>query len=205
MPCAPLARFESRWFSWQIDEIRSDRALTFYGIALAAAHLLTSIQWQFRSGVSLMIGGDAARLCWPFFENCHAFRVCSVWTVHYALWAFFLLSGLAGLCFLVRKVSAGYWLLMLATTIRLVIMVQDYRLRANQHYMLNWIVLAYLFFPGKRVLLRHLLVSLYFWAGILKLDWEWLSGSRSTTRIDCGSRRRWCRRAACTSWCSKPR
>jgi len=42
--------------------------------------------------------------------------------------------------------------------------------------MLNWIVLAYLFFPGKRVLLRHLLVSLYFWAGILKLDWEWLSG-----------------------------
>ena len=115
--------FRSRWFSWQIDEIRSDRALTFYGIALAAAHLLTSIQWQFRSGVSLMIGGDAARLCWPFFENCHAFGV-SVWTVHYALWAFFLLSGLAGLCFLVRKVSAGYWLLMLVTTIRLVIMVR---------------------------------------------------------------------------------
>ena len=49
------------------------------------------------------------------------------------------------MCFLVRKVSAGYWLLMLVTTIRLIIMVQDYRLRANQHYMLNWIVLAYLF------------------------------------------------------------
>jgi len=67
--------FAWRGFSGQIDEIRSDRALTFYGIALAAAHLLTSIQWQFRSGVSLMIGGDAARLCWPFFEACHVVHV----------------------------------------------------------------------------------------------------------------------------------
>jgi len=164
-----------RWFSPQIDEIRSDRALAFYSIALAVAHLLTSIQWQFRSGVSLMIGGDAARLCWPFFEDCHVVRV-SVWTVHYTLWGFFLLSILAGLCFLFRKISAGYWLLGLVTAIRLLIMIQDYRLRANQHYMLNWIVLAFLFLPGKRTLLHHLLVSLYVWAGILKLDWEWLSG-----------------------------
>jgi hypothetical protein len=164
-----------RWCSGQIDEIRNDRALTFYGIALAAAHLLTSIQWQFRSGVSLMIGGDAARLCWPFFENCHALRV-SVWAVHYTLWAFFLLSVLAGACFLWRRITAGYWLLVLVTVIRLAIMIQDYRLRANQHYMLNWIVLAFLFLPGKRLLLRHLLVSLYFWAGVLKLDWEWLTG-----------------------------
>ena len=164
-----------RGFSDQIDEIRSDRALTFYGIALAAAHLLTSIQWQFRSGVSLMIGGDAARLCWPFFEDCHIVHV-SVWTVHYTLWGFFLLSVLAGACFLLRRISAGYWLLVLVTAIRLLIMIQDYRLRANQHYMLNWMVLAFLFLPRKRILLHHLLVSLYFWAGILKLDWEWLSG-----------------------------
>ena len=164
-----------RGFSDQIDEIRSDRALTFYGIALAAAHLLTSIQWQFRSGVSLMIGGDAARLCWPFFEDCHIVHV-SVWTVHYTLWGLFLLSVLAGACFLLRRISAGYWLLVLVTAIRLLIMIQDYRLRANQHYMLNWMVLAFLFMPGKRILLHHLLVSLYFWAGILKLDWEWLSG-----------------------------
>jgi hypothetical protein len=167
--------FAWRGFSGQIDEIRSDRALTFYGIALAAAHLLTSIQWQFRSGVSLMIGGDAARLCWPFFEACHVVHV-SVWAVHYTLWAFFLLSVLAGACFFFRRISAGYWLLVLVTAIRLLIMIQDYRLRANQHYMLNWIVLAFLFLPGKRILLHHLLVSLYFWAGILKLDWEWLSG-----------------------------
>ena len=116
-----------------------------------------------------------ASVCWPFFEDCHVVRV-SVWAVHYTLWGLFLLSVLAGLCFLFRKISAGYWLLVLVTAIRLLIMIQDYRLRANQHYMLNWIVLAFLFLPGKRILLHHLLVSLYFWAGILKLDREWLSG-----------------------------
>jgi hypothetical protein len=171
---------EARPLAWrplssQIDEIRADRALTLYGAALAAAHVLTSIQWQFRSGVSLMLGGGADRLCWPFWERCDAVHL-SVWTVHYTLWAFFLLSALATACFLFRKVTAGYWLLAFVTAVRLAIMVQDYRLRANQHYMLNWVVLAYLFLPGKRTLIQHTLVSLYFWAGILKLDWEWLSG-----------------------------
>jgi hypothetical protein len=165
----------SRWFSRQIDEIRSDRALTLYGVALAAANVFTSLQWQFRSGVSLMIGRGNAPLCWPFWEECDAVRL-SVWSVHYLLWGFLFLSLLAGGCFLFRKVAAGYWLLVLVNAVRLLIMIQDYRLRANQHYMLNWIVLAFLFLPGKRVLLHHLLVSLYFWAGILKLDWEWLSG-----------------------------
>jgi hypothetical protein len=167
----PLAR---RIFSRQIDEIGSDRALTLYGAALAAANVLTSIQWQFRSGVSLMIGA-ADRLCWPFWEACNDVRF-SVWTVHYTLWAFCLVSALAAACFLLRRVHAGYWLLALTTVVRLAIMVQDYRLRANQHYMLNWVVLAFLFVPGKRALIRHVLVSLYFWAGVLKLDREWLSG-----------------------------
>src|SRR3982750_747721 len=97
-------------FSRQIDEIRGDPALILYGGALAAASVLTSIQWQFRSGVSLMLGGGADRLCWPFWEQCNAVRY-SVWTVHYTLWAFFFLSVLAGLCFLLRRVTAGYWLL----------------------------------------------------------------------------------------------
>jgi hypothetical protein len=39
------------------------------------------------------------------------------------------------------------------------------------------VVLAFLFLPGKRALIHHILVSLYFWAGILKLDWDWLSGA----------------------------
>jgi hypothetical protein len=163
------------WFSRQIDEIRSDRALTFYGLALAVANVLTCYQWQYRSGVPQMIGGAAAPLCWPFWENCRAFL--SVSGVNRVLWAYLFLSTIAGLLFVVRRVAAAYWLLIAVNVIRTVLMLQDYRLRANQHYMLNCIVLAFLFLPGKRALLHHLIVSLYFWAGALKLDPEWLTGT----------------------------
>ena len=163
------------WFSRQIDEIRSDRALTFYGVALALANVLTCYQWQYRTGVPQMIGGGATPLCWPFWENCRS--VLSVSGVNRVLWVYLFLSAIAGLLFVVRRVAAGYWLLVVVNVIRTIVMIQDYRLRANQHYMLNWIVLAFLFLPGKRALLRHLIVSLYFWAGALKLDPDWLTGA----------------------------
>jgi hypothetical protein len=163
------------WFSRQIDEIRSDRALTFYGVALALANVLTCYQWQYRTGVPQMIGGGATPLCWPFWENCRS--VLSVSGVNRVLWVYLFLSAIAGLLFVVRRVAAGYWLLVVVNVIRTIVMIQDYRLRANQHYMLNWIVLAFLFLPGKRALLRHLIVSLYFWAGGLKLDPDWLTGA----------------------------
>jgi len=161
--------------SRQIAEIHADRALGLYGAALAAANVLTSIQWQFRSGVSLMLANGPERLCWPFWERCYDLQL-SVWTVHYTLWAFFFLSAAAAACFVARKTTTGYWLLAGVTVVRLAIMVQDYRLRANQHYMLNWVVLAFLFLPAKRAILQHVLVSLYFWAGALKLDPDWLTG-----------------------------
>jgi hypothetical protein len=168
----PLAGF----FTRHIAEIRSDRALTLHGAALAAANVMTFATWKFRSGVPLMIGRGADSLCWPFLENCHAFQL-PVFFVNYGLWGYLLLSLLTGYCFLTKRVAQGYWLLILIDVIRVLVMFQDYRLRANQHYMLNWVVLAYVFLPGKRALAHHVIVSLYFWAGVLKLDWDWLSGA----------------------------
>lgn len=159
-----------------IDEIRSDSALTLYGAALAAANVLTFIQWKFRTGVPLMIGRGADSFCWPFWENCHDFQL-PVFIVNYGLWAYLLLSLLAGYWFLTKRVSGAYWLLLLVNVVRVLVMIQDYRLRANQHYMLNCIVLVFLFLPGKRALVHHVLLSLYFWAGVLKLDPDWLSGA----------------------------
>lgn len=164
-----------QWFSRQIDEIRSDRVLTLYGLALAAANVLTFIHWQVQARIPLVIGREAAAFCWPFWESCHAFRI-SASGVETVLLVYLFLSLLAGFCFASKEVSTGYWTLLLVNLIRLLIMSEDFRLRANQHYMLSWVVLGFLFVPGKRVLLQHLLVSFYFWAGVLKLDWEWLSG-----------------------------
>jgi hypothetical protein len=163
------------WFRRQIEEIRADPALMFYGVALALANVFTWYHWQYRAGVPQMIGGDAAPLCWPFWEDCRS--LLPAWVVNRLLWGYLLLSVVAGWCFLVRRVATGYWLLVAINVMRTAVMVQDYRLRANHHYMLNWVVLAFLFLPGKRALLHHVLVSLYFWAGMLKLTPEWLSGA----------------------------
>jgi hypothetical protein len=163
-------------FARQIDEIRSDRALTLYGAALAAANVTTFVQWKFRIGVPLLAGRGADTLCWPFWEDCHAFQL-PVAVLNYGLWAYLLLSMLAAYWFLTGKVARGYWLLLLMNAFRLLVMIQDYRLKANQHYMLNWVLLAFLFLPSKRALAHHAIVSLYFWAGALKLDWDWLSGA----------------------------
>jgi hypothetical protein len=163
-------------FARQIDEIRADRALTLYGAALAAANITTFVQWKFRLGVPLMIGRGADTLCWPFWENCHAAQL-PVSALNYGLWGFLLLSAIAAYWFLTGKVARGYWTLVLVNAIRVFVMIQDYRLKGNQHYMLNWVLLAFLFLPWKRELVHHAIVSLYFWAGALKLDWDWLSGA----------------------------
>jgi len=158
-----------------IEEIRRDRALTFYGAALALANVVTFVQWKFANGVPLMIGRGADSLCWPFWESCHRYQL-PVTVVNGALWLYLLLSlGAAG-CFLARRAAGGYWLLLLVNAMRTAIMFQDYRLRANQHYMLNFVVLVFLFLPFKRALLHHALASLYFWAGVLKLDRDWITG-----------------------------
>jgi hypothetical protein len=166
----------TRAFASRIDDIRSDAALTFFGGALASANIVTFVQWKFHNGVPLMVGRGRDSLCWPFWEGCHAYAL-PVAIVNAGLWLYLLLAVVAAGCFLSRRVSAGYWLLLLVNVMRVFVMLQDYRLKANHHYMLNWMVLAYLFLPHTRAMLRHVLVCIYFWAGALKLDPDWLSGA----------------------------
>lgn len=166
----------ARAFASRLEELRSDTALVLFGAALALANVITFVQWKFHNGVPLMIGRGRDSLCWPFWENCHAYAL-PVAVVNAGLWLYVLLALVTAACFLTRRVSAGYWLLLLVNVIRVFVMLQDYRLRANQHYMLNWMVLVYLSLPYTRAMLRHMIVCIYFWAGVLKLDPDWLTGA----------------------------
>ena len=53
----------------------------------------------------------------------------------------------------------------------------DFRLEHNAHKMTLWSVAAFLFLPHKRDVARILLVSYYVWAGLIKVNEEWLSGA----------------------------
>ena len=66
---------------------------------------------------------------------------------------------------------------MVLEVVKILIIVQDYRLRLNQHYMAFFVALAFLLFPAKRRTLQYLIILFYFWAGTLKLNREWLSGA----------------------------
>ncbi|MCW5829593.1 MAG: hypothetical protein KIT79_09800 [Deltaproteobacteria bacterium] len=166
------------WHDRQIGEIEGDRVLRYYGAALASANTITWFHWAFvRRGLEDTLGPKAMALCWPFWENCHEFRPFQLDTLHLLLWGYAALTVAVGAFFVTGKVRWGYWGLVLVTALRLFILFQDFRLRANQHYMANWVTLAYLAFPARRVLIPHLLVWIYFWAGALKLDREWFTGA----------------------------
>ena len=71
-----------------------------------------------------------------------------------------------------------FWILMVLLNVYLFAIVSlDYRFRANEFYMLFWLNAVFLFWPAKRWAMPLILMSFYFWAGSLKLNYEWLSGT----------------------------
>ena len=166
------------WLANQISEIERDRALQYFGLALALANVLTFAYWQFWRPVVEILAADAIPICWPFFSNCHAIRGLSQSALYVLLYGYLAASLAAVAAFTnPRYVKVGYWILFALLFYRGFFLFQDYRLRLNQHYMLYWSMVAFLFVPGKRVAIRYLVILFYFWAGILKLTPEWISGA----------------------------
>ncbi len=92
--------------------------------------------------------------------------------------AYFAAAIGTGLLFAFRRlVPWAYAGLVLVNGLKLAVLLLDYRLRMNQHYMGFFATFAYLLVPGKRDALRVLITLFYFWAGMLKLNWEWISGA----------------------------
>ncbi len=173
-----MLRASRSWVDGQVREIADDRVLRLYGVVLAYANVLTFVYWHVRRDVTRVIGDNQIPICWPFWENCHAWRVLTPEGVAVVLWTYLALSLATGACFLLRRGVAWGWVgLLVVTAIRFGIMAQDFTLRLNQHYMANWVTIAFLLFPRRRALVPALLVSFYFWAGALKLDAEWLTGA----------------------------
>jgi hypothetical protein len=160
------------------DEIRRDPALRAFGVVLAALQGVAFLHWQLVQPAALLISDAGPPLCWPFFEDCHRFRVLSPSLANGVIILDCVLGLSSGALFLrERTVRAAVWLLCAATALQAAILFHDYRLRLNQHYMVFWATFVFLFLPDKRRLLRCLVVAFYFWAGTLKIDPDWLSGA----------------------------
>ena len=166
-----------RFFRAQIAEIARDDVLRWYGMAMAFLHVVTYLFWTSQRVAGFLHAG-AEPICWPLVPECEALRVLTPAGVTLLLRAYFAAAVGAGLLFAFRPfVPWAYASLVLVTLVKLGIMLLDYRLRMNQHYMGFFATFAFLAVPGKRDALRVLITLFYVWAGTLKLNWEWMSGA----------------------------
>src|SRR2546422_6563672 len=161
----------------QIAEIERDHALRWYGAAMAFLPVVPYLFWVDQR-IAAFVHAQAEPICWPLVPDCEVLRRLSPAGVTLLLRAYFALAIGAGLLFASRRlVPWAYVGLVLVNVLKLAIMLLDYRLRMNQHYMGFFASFAYLFVPAKRDALRVLVTLFYFWAGTLKLNWEWISGA----------------------------
>jgi len=160
----------------QIEEIAADPALRAYGVALVAIHLLTAF-WLRHNDLASIVGAGKEAICWPLLPECERLRVLSAPALNTAFKLYGAIAVLVMVGFWRRRwIAGGYWGLVLLTVFKLAVIALDFRLRRNQHYMAFATTALFLFVPRKRDGIRVLLVLFYFWAGTLKLNWEWISG-----------------------------
>ncbi len=162
------------FFQKQISEIAASRTLTLFGIFLALTHVVTTVYWFNRVPEIL---ADAQPICWPFWHSCYVTHFISGTFVRLILLCYGTIGGGAAYLFLKRAIPPAYWLLIGLTILKFAIMLQDYRLMGNFHYMPFLASLVFFVVSDKTWSLKLLIAIFYFTAGTLKLNLEWLSGA----------------------------
>jgi hypothetical protein len=164
------------YFLRQLEEIAADPGLRAYGSALVAIHVLTA-GWLYYRGFAPMVAAANEAICWPLLPECHRLRLLSEPALVAAFALYAAVSVVVAAAFLKREwTGRAVCGLVLLTIFKILILALDFRLRRNQHYMAFAATGVFLLVPNKREAVRVLLVLFYFWAGTLKLNWEWISG-----------------------------
>ena len=161
------------WF----EEIRQDPSLRLYGCALALTHAATMLFWR-ETGVVRVLGRGTEAVCWPLVSGCETLRALSVEQLAWGLRGYFAAAVLVAAIFLLpRRTTLACLGLVGLSVFQLLFAVLDFRLRANQHYMVLWVSAVFLLLPAKRDAIRVLLVLFYLWSATLKLNSDWISGA----------------------------
>ena len=176
-PRAAPARRSGSWWARQVHEVGGDPALRAYGAVLALLNFVGATFWIVND-VMRSAARDIEPICWPLVPACQALRVLP----YEGLLALAIASALGSLVVALlfgRRATVGWAMAGLAAllAVKLFVLALDYRLRLNQHYMATAVTLAFLLVPRRRDALRILLVLVYFWAGTIKLNREWISGA----------------------------
>lgn len=161
-----------------LKEISNSTALRIFGGFLSLSLIINGIWWYERFKLADLSSEfySRAHTCWPFLPcpvNETVFGVIPVVLILMTLMA----AASMVLFFINTKLSTAYFLLLGSTLAKTFIFLTDAGLMGNYHYVHFWILIAYLFISHKEKVICVLLILIYFFAGLLKLNSEWISGA----------------------------
>lgn len=151
----------------------------FYGLALALMNIVTLLFWDafdFSFGLATKLAVPTENP-WPFIPANWPIFVSQVAVPITGAYIFVSFLSVAthltpATPFRFRNIT-----LAVALTIKLLIYFSSYDFMGNYHYMSNLVSIGYILTAGHLVILQFLICLFYFGAGLIKLNWEWISGS----------------------------
>lgn len=165
-----------------LQELNKNEFLKWVGIIFCLEHLLTIFFWSTERPLHLILTNPTFRICWPHWESCQYLS----WN-NESVRALLILYLALALFSIILWIAKSYRAAILGTISTLAlknfIIVQDYRLGGNYHYIPTLLCLAFLFLPNRTRSLPFFFWMIYFTAGILKLDTQWLSGAAINERL----------------------
>ena len=160
-----------KFFTTHQLEIFDSKVLRCYGIFLSL-YLGVGLFFMSRSAVN-ELQEMAFPVSWPNFPSWLEIRSANFWYAYLVVCG--LIWAISIFCF-VLNFKTGYWALLTLFFMKTFLGLQDYSFMGNYHYMPAVIIGLYLFSPIKKLMIPVFIVLFYFFAGLLKLNVEWLSG-----------------------------
>lgn len=158
-------------------EIKKSSTVRIYGIILGLAHILTFIFWLQNENLPLKFASSASQMCWPTFESCQYLHSISDSWLTFFFYSYIVFAVLASITlFSSRAVGMGWFLLLVATLLKAVLYLQDFRLSANIHYLHFLLSIVWLIFPSKILSFKWIMAGYFFFSAMHKLSPEWLTG-----------------------------
>ena len=155
------------------------RPMQYYGAALSLAHIVTAYYWLRDTSVVNNFSNEYGHsICWAFLPNCLDWRFFSESAARMALFAYgALAAACAGLFLWGKQARLSYFLFLGLSLSKFYLYLQSYSLMGNYHYMTFLVDWFFLFLPAAHRAIPLLIMFFYFYAGLLKLNTEWISGA----------------------------
>ena len=159
-------------------EIKKAGSLKTLGGLIALFHLLQFYLWWHDGNSPLKYLAAGQPMCGTVFENCHWLHVLPLGLLTFFYYTYAVLSLFSALAFLLSDlVAVGYYLLVIATLLGLLMYGQDLRLSSNEGYFVFLMSAAFLLVPSKHRLMRGLIASFFVARGLAQASPDWLTGN----------------------------